>query len=89
MGLDGVEIFCNGSGSHYQLRKLHQRVELIQSATSKVSCWEPLYHLSAPLQLGGVYLYSNMIGCDGERVYYDGSCLIALNGEVQFSAMHW
>ena len=27
-------------------------------------------------------MYSNLIGCDGERVYYDGCCLIALNGEV-------
>ncbi|XP_064397705.1 glutamine-dependent NAD(+) synthetase-like isoform X2 [Halichondria panicea] len=43
------------------------RVDLIRSATTKV---------------GGVYLYSNLIGCDGERVYYDGSCMIALNGEV-------
>ena len=36
MGLDGVEIFTNGSGSHHELRKLHKRVGLIQSATSKV-----------------------------------------------------
>lgn len=26
MGLDGVEIFTNGSGSHHQLRKLYRRV---------------------------------------------------------------
>ena len=36
MGLDGVEIFTNGSGSHHQLRKLNVRVDLITSATSKV-----------------------------------------------------
>lgn len=36
MGLDGVEIFTNASGSHHQLRKLHQRIDLIQSASSKV-----------------------------------------------------
>lgn len=88
MGLDGVEIFCNASGSHHQLRKLHKRVELICSATTKVST-QPctLYyrlHTHIHTQVGGVYLYSNLIGCDGERVYYDGSCLIALNGEVLY-----
>jgi len=67
MGLNGVEIFSNGSGSHHELRKLNRRVDLIKSATSKV---------------GGIYLYANQQGCDGERVYYDGSALIAVNGEV-------
>ena len=33
-------------------------------------------------QKGGVYIYSNLKGCDGERVYYDGSSMIALNGEM-------
>lgn len=36
MGLDGVEIFTNSSGSHHELRKLHTRVELIREATQKV-----------------------------------------------------
>ena len=27
-------------------------------------------------------MYSNLIGCDGERVYYDGCCLIAVNGDI-------
>jgi hypothetical protein len=36
MGLDGVEIFTNGSGSHHELRKLNVRFDLIKSATSKV-----------------------------------------------------
>jgi hypothetical protein len=36
MALAGVEIFSNGSGSHHQLRKLDQRLSLIQSATAKV-----------------------------------------------------
>eukprot|EP01133_Synstelium_polycarpum_P015343 gene15343-18193_t len=66
MGLDGVEIFTNGSGSHHQLRKLKQRVDLMQSATSKS---------------GGIYLYSNQQGCDGGRCYYDGCCMVMLNGE--------
>lgn len=45
MGLDGVEIFTNSSGSHHELRKLHKRIELIKEATQKVgltyetACW--------------------------------------------------
>lgn len=34
-GLNGVEIFGNGSGSHHQLRKLHTRVSFMISATEK------------------------------------------------------
>ena len=37
IGLDGVEIFTNSSGSHHELRKLHTRVDLIREATQKVS----------------------------------------------------
>ena len=36
MGLDGVEIFTNSSGSHHELRKLHRRIDLIKEATQKV-----------------------------------------------------
>lgn len=67
MGLDGCEIFTNSSGSHHELRKLHTRVELIVSAT---------------LKCGGLYLYANQQGCDGDRLYYDGCALIVLNGKV-------
>ncbi|KAG8902475.1 glutamine-dependent NAD(+) synthetase [Tulasnella sp. 403] len=67
MGLDGVEIFTNSSGSHHELRKLYRRVELIKEAT---------------LKLGGVYLYANQQGCDGDRLYYDGCAMIALNGQI-------
>jgi NAD+ synthase (glutamine-hydrolysing) len=67
MGLDGVEIFTNSSGSHHELRKLNTRVELIKEAT---------------LKLGGVYLYANQRGCDGDRLYYDGCPMIALNGRI-------
>ncbi|WVQ94011.1 NAD+ synthetase [Kwoniella sp. CBS 9459] len=67
MGLDGVEIFTNSSGSHHELRKLNRRIDLIKEATMK---------------LGGIYLYANQRGCDGDRLYYDGACLIAMNGQV-------
>jgi NAD+ synthase (glutamine-hydrolysing) len=62
-----VEIIGNGSASHHQLRKLDKRVELIMGATAKC---------------GGVYLYANQCGCDGSRLYFDGSSLIVANGKV-------
>lgn len=33
-------------------------------------------------QSGGAYMFSNLIGCDGERVYYDGGSMIAVNGQI-------
>jgi NAD+ synthase (glutamine-hydrolysing) len=67
MSLDGVEIITNSSGSHHELRKLNTRMNLITEATTKC---------------GGIYLYSNQRGCDGDRLYYDGCALIVVNGEV-------
>lgn len=56
-----VDVILNLSGSHHQLRKLNQRIDLIRSATKH----------------GGCYVYSNQIGCDGGRLYYDGcSCIV-------------
>jgi NAD+ synthase (glutamine-hydrolysing) len=88
MGLDGVEIFTNSSGSHHELRKLNTRVELIKEATLKVLPSPitssdrifTLHHVS--IKLGGVYLYANQQGCDGDRLYYDGCAMIALNGRI-------
>ncbi|KAG8623931.1 hypothetical protein KVT40_008907 [Elsinoe batatas] len=65
--LQGVEIILNSSGSHHELRKLDTRVNLILEATAKS---------------GGVYMYANQRGCDGDRLYYDGSSLILSNGRV-------
>ena len=33
-------------------------------------------------QLGGIYLYANQQGCDGDRLYYDGCAMIAVNGKI-------
>ena len=66
--LPGVEIIGNGSASHHQLRKLDTRIDLIVGATAKC---------------GGVYLYANQCGCDGGRLYFDGSSLIVANGKVR------
>ncbi|NXQ77663.1 NADE synthetase, partial [Quiscalus mexicanus] len=67
MGLDGVEIFTNSSGSHHVLRKAHARVDLVNSATAKN---------------GGIYILANQKGCDGDRLYYDGCAMISMNGET-------
>lgn len=34
------------------------------------------------LQSGGIYLYANQQGCDGDRLYYDGCAMIVVNGDV-------
>lgn len=68
MALHGVDIICNGSASHHVLGKSAHRINhLILGSTSKV---------------GGIYLYSNLRGCDGDRVYYDGMSSIAQNGKL-------
>lgn len=64
--LDGAEILVNGSGSYHELRKNYVISDLIKSATAKS---------------GGIYMFSNLRGCDGERVYYQGCSSIAINGD--------
>lgn len=65
--LSGVEIVANGSGSHHELRKLDSRLNLMKNATNKC---------------GGVYVFANQRGCDGNRLYFDGCSLICSNGEL-------
>ena len=31
---------------------------------------------------GGIYLYANQLGCDGDRLLYDGCSMIMVNGEI-------
>jgi len=67
MGLDGVELIVNSSGSYMELRKAYVAVDLITSASSKS---------------GGCYMFSNLRGCDGQRVYFNGCSCIAMNGGI-------
>ena len=53
MGLDGVEVFVNGSGSYMELRKAYVAVDLVRGATAKS---------------GGCYLFSNCRGGDRETI---------------------
>ena len=34
------------------------------------------------VQSGGIYLYSNQKGCDGDRLFYDGCAMLAINGDI-------
>ena len=65
--LADVHIITNGSGSHHTLRKLDKRLGLICGAVSRC---------------GGVYMYSNLKGCDGSRVVYDGVPIVAMNNDL-------
>jgi len=68
LGLDGVEIFSNGSASHYESGKGAIRRTLVNGATART---------------GGVYLYANQHGVDGEgTLYYDGGSIISVNGSL-------
>ncbi|KAK8054483.1 glutamine dependent NAD synthetase [Apiospora phragmitis] len=67
MGLDGAEVFTNSSASHWEIQKLDTRIKLICEATRKS---------------GGVYLYANQKGGDGDRLYFDGCSMIIVNGDI-------
>lgn len=67
MSLSGVEIIANGSGSYMELRKAYITVDLIRNASFKA---------------GGAYLFSNLRGCDGQRIYFNGCSAVALNGDI-------
>lgn len=67
--LSGVDILINGSGSHYEKGKQEEKREVLIKATTRKS--------------GGVYIYSNLEGCDGERLYFDGGSIIAMNGKIE------
>lgn len=65
--LNGVDIILNASGSHFETGKLEKRIKLITEATRRS---------------GGVYLYSNLEGGDGDRLFFDGRSIIAVNGQI-------
>ncbi|KAK4886681.1 hypothetical protein RN001_002952 [Aquatica leii] len=67
MCANGVEIICNGSGSYTELRKTPIIDNLIRSTTFKC---------------GGCYVFSNLRGCDGQRIYFNGASSISLNGDI-------
>ena len=64
---DGIDIVSNGSASHFEIGKFQQRVHLIQHATTAT---------------GGAYMYSNLVGCDGDRLVFDGGGMVSVNGDI-------
>jgi len=64
--LSGCDIVLNGSGSHFEAKKILTRQNLLKNATSN----------------GGVYVYSNLEGGDGDRLYFDGGSMIYKDGEM-------
>lgn len=68
LSLNGAEVILNSSASHAELRKLRARLDLISNSTRK---------------LGGIYVYANATGVDGEaRMLFDGSSMVLANGKV-------
>jgi NAD+ synthase (glutamine-hydrolysing) len=65
--MSGCEIIGNSSGSHFQINKQERRFELILNSSKKN---------------GGVFIYSNLIGCDGGRLYFDGGSFVSMNGKI-------
>uniref|UniRef100_A0A673WXU5 Glutamine-dependent NAD(+) synthetase n=1 Tax=Salmo trutta TaxID=8032 RepID=A0A673WXU5_SALTR len=61
MVLDSVEIFTNSSASYHELRKADHRVNLVISATTKS---------------GGIYMFANQKGCDGD------CAMVAINEDI-------
>jgi NAD+ synthase (glutamine-hydrolysing) len=63
----GVDIISNGSSSYHELKKSASCYNVISSVTKRY---------------GGIYLYSNLRGCDGNRIYFNGNSVIVRNGEL-------
>jgi len=73
LGFEGCDIMSNGSASHFEVGKRMRRHDLIREATRKN---------------GGVYMYSNMLGLDGNRMVFDGNGMIYMNGELKAVGEH-
>ena len=65
--LQGAELVFNSSASHFSIKKDWARRLLVSSASSK---------------FGGLYGFCNAHGCDGDRLYFEGETLFALNGQL-------
>lgn len=65
--LSGIDITMNSSGGFHEIGGTKDVMNVIKSATSKY---------------GGIYVFSNLRGCDGDRVYYHGTSHITMNGNI-------
>ncbi|KAA3671328.1 NAD+ synthase (glutamine-hydrolysing) [Paragonimus westermani] len=68
MYASGADVILNASASHHELRKCDRRISLVQMASRSNG--------------GGLYAYTNLQGCDSERVCYDGGAMAAVGGKL-------
>ncbi len=67
--VQGAEIIINSSGSHDMKHKVKNKIEMVRYNNSKS---------------GGFYIYNNLIGTDGGRLYYDGQSFVMANKKLIF-----
>lgn len=70
---NGVNVVLNSSGSHFEMGKLEKRIKLIKKATTTTN---------TNSSYDKVYVYSNLIGGDGDRLYFDGASLVCKNQKL-------
>lgn len=93
LSLAGCEIIVNSSASHFSLRKIEIRYALLLEASRKcggIYLWvanfglshgkHRHYHVEHILTVANFNRYSNQLGLDGDRLYYDGSGMVVVNG---------
>ena len=61
------DIIMNSNASHFGTNKITSRINCIKSRMA-----------GSP----GAYIYTNNLGCDGGRLYFDGNNICMVNGEI-------
>ena len=61
------DILFGCNGSYFSIDKLKKRISTIKSGVQNFS---------------GAYVYCNAVGCDGDRIYFDGANIVVQNGEI-------
>ena len=62
------DMIMNSNSSHFGINRIFRRIDCIKSRMS-----------GSP----GAYMYTNTLGCDGGRLYFDGNNICVVNGEIQ------
>jgi len=61
------DFISNSNSSHFGTNKIYKRINCIKSRTSNAA---------------GAYLYTNTLGCDGGRLYFDSTNICMINGDM-------
>jgi len=62
------DIIMNSNASHFGTNRIKKRIDCIKSRMAGSA---------------GAYIYTNNLGCDGGRLYFDGNNLCIVNGDIQ------